>query len=77
MIDIKTGIFKIDDDLIFSPNFSYDDFKKTPYFKGQDSIRMIYLDNKQRIDGKTYIVSFFFREEKIYMISLINCDDSI
>lgn len=77
MIDTTTGILKINENLIFSPCFTYDDFVKTSYFQGQDSIRMIYLDQKQIIDGKTYIVGFFFKEKKIYMVSLIICDENI
>lgn len=77
MINIQTGVLKINNDLTFFPYFYYEDFKRTPYFKGQDGVRIIYLDEKQIIEGRTYIVSFFFREGKIYMVSLINCDDNI
>lgn len=77
MIDKKTGILEINNNLIFSPYFKYEDFKKTLYFKGQGSVRMIYLDEKQIIDGRKYLVSFFFKEEKLYMVSLINCDKNI
>lgn len=77
MIDIKTGVVIISDKLKVSPEFDYEDFKKTSYFKGQDSVRIIYLDEKQMINEHTYIVSLFFRKEKIYMVSLINCDEDI
>lgn len=77
MIDERTGVLKIGENLIFSPQFTYKDFMKTPYYNGQDGVRMIYLKDKQIIDEKSYIVSFFFRDEKIYMVSLINCDEDI
>ena len=77
MIDLKKGIIKINDNLIFSPNFSYEDFKKTPYFNGQNNVRMIYLNEYQIIEGRKYMVSFFFKKDKIYMVSLVNCDEII
>lgn len=77
MIDLKKGIIKINDNLVFSPNFSYDDFKKTPYYNGQNNVRMIYLNEYQIIEGRKYMVSFFFKKDKIYMVSLVNCDEII
>lgn len=77
MIDIKSGVLKIGKDLIFSPKFTYKDFMKTPYFKGQDGVSMIYLEDKESIDDKLYIISLFFQKQKLYMVSLINCDDDI
>lgn len=77
MIDIKSGIIKINNNLEFYPSFNFNDFMKTPYFNGQDGIKMIYLNEKQIIDGKTYIIGFFFRNNTIYMVSLINCDNEI
>ena len=70
MIDLKKGIIKINDNLIFSPNFSYEDFKKTPYFNGQNNVRMIYLNEYQIIEGRKYMVSFFFKKDKIYILNL-------
>lgn len=77
MIDIKSGVLKIGKDLILSPKFTYKDFMKTPYFKGQDGVSMIYLEDKESIDDKLYIISLFFQKQKLYMVSLINCDDDI
>jgi hypothetical protein len=77
MIDISKGVLKIDDTLSFYPGFRFEDFKETKYYNGQDGIRVIYLDEKQIIDGKQYIVNFFFRNNRIYVVSLINCDEDI
>lgn len=77
MVDISTGMMKINDELSFYPGFLFDDFKKTKYYNGQDEIRIIYLDEKQIIMGNKYIVNFFFRDNKIYVVSLINCDEDI
>lgn len=77
MIEINNGILKINDSLKFYPGFHFKDFKKTKYYKGESGIRVIYLDEKQVIDQGNYIVSFFFRNNIIYMVSLINCDKEI
>ena len=48
MIDIKNGEFKVNDSLIFFPGFTFNDFRRTPYFRGQDGVRIIYLDEPQK-----------------------------
>jgi len=77
MIDVRSGTLKINDALSFYLGFLFDDFKKTKYYNRQDGIRVIYLDEKQIVDGNKYIVNFFFRNNKIYVVSLINCDEDI
>lgn len=73
-MDINNGIFKITNDLVVSSNYTFEDFKKTKYYNAQDGIRVIYLTEKQVIDNKNFLVSLFFRNDKIYMLSLICCD---
>lgn len=75
MIDIKKGIVKIADDLCISPNYSFDQFKKTSFYNNQDGIRIIYLEQQQCINGTNYLVSVFFRNNKIYMLSLVCCKE--
>ncbi|WP_088810938.1 MULTISPECIES: hypothetical protein [unclassified Listeria] len=77
MIDVNDGRFVISNTLILYPGYKFDDFKRSKYYNGQDGIRIIYLDDKQIIDGKKYHVSLFFRNNKIYLVSLINCDSEI
>ncbi len=74
MDNIWKGFISISDGLTIYPNYSFEQFKHTKFYKGQDGIKMIYLDGQQRIDGRNYIVSLFFRNEKIYMVSCICCD---
>lgn len=74
MIDIKNGDFRVSNNLTFFPGFSFNDFKKTPYYKGQDGIRIIYLDKPQKIGKYNFLVGLFFKDSIIYMVSLINCD---
>lgn len=73
MLDISNGFLKIDELTIF-PGFSFEQFKHTRFYKNQDGSRIICLDEKQVIDSRKYIVSLFFRNGKIYIVSLICCD---
>lgn len=74
MIDLSNGIVKVTEGLIVYPNYSFKEFKQTSFYKKQDGIRILYLDGQQVIDGKNYIVSMFFKNEKIYILSLICCN---
>ena len=74
MLDISNGFFKISDELTIFPGFSFEQFKNTRFYKNQDGLRIFYLDEQQIIDNRKYIVSLFFRNGKIYMVSLIGCD---
>lgn len=73
MLDICNGFLKISDELTIFPGFSFGQFKHTRFYKNQDRVKIIYLDEQQIIDNKKYIVSLFFRNGKIYMVSLICC----
>lgn len=73
-MDISKGIVEIDNELVVKPNFTFEQFKETKYYTNQDGIRIIYLDEPQIIKNRKYIVSLFFRDGKIYMLSLICCD---
>ena len=74
MLDISNGFLKISDELTIFPGFSFEQFKHTRFYKNQDELRIIYLDEQQSIDNRKYIVSLFFMNGKIYMVSLICCD---
>ncbi len=74
MDDIRNGFISISDQLTIYPDFSFEQFKHTKFYKNQDGIKIIYLDGQQIIDDRKYIVSLFFRNGKIYMVSLICCD---
>lgn len=74
-MDISKGIVEIDNELVVKPNFTFEQFKETKYYTNQDGIRIIYLDEPQIIKNRKYIVSLFFRDGKIYMLSLICCDE--
>lgn len=40
-------------------------------------MQKIYLNEAEVIDGRTYIIGFFFMNKKNYMVSLFNCDKDI
>ena len=75
MIDNSNGNIKISNELTIFPGFSFEQFKHTKFYDNQDGVRIIYLKEHQIIEGREYIVSLFFRDKKIYMVSLICCDE--
>lgn len=77
MIDIKNGLIKINEQLEISLGYTFEQFKKTKYYKEQDGIRIIYLEEPQNIEGKKFIVSLFFRDSVIYLVSLIYCEKEL
>ena len=54
LMDLRSGIIKISNDLIIHPQYSFEDFQKTRFYKGQDDNRKIILAEAQIIDGKKY-----------------------
>ena len=74
MIDFEKGIVRVSEDLTIRPGYTFDDFKKCRYYRNQDGICVIYLDEKIDIDGRSYAVDFFFRNGIIYMLSLTCLD---
>lgn len=70
----KDGIISLNNNVIISPGYRFEDFKKTLYYNGQDGIKIIYLDSRVIIDKHEYIISLFFRNSVLYMLSLICCD---
>jgi hypothetical protein len=63
--------------LTLSPNFTFKDFMKTPYYNGQSEMRMIYLGKKYIINGKEYYVSLFFEDGFLNVVNLTYADESI
>lgn len=72
-MDFENGIVKVEDEL-FCPGYTFETFCRSSFYKNQDGIRIIYLDGTKQIEGKKYIISLFFRDYALYMISLICCD---
>lgn len=75
MIDVTNGEVSTREGLVIGPNYSFDKFKTTKFYNGQDRVRIIYLDEHQTIYGRQFIMSLFFRDGIIYMVSLICCDE--
>ncbi len=74
MSNWKDGIVTISNNMIIHPGYTFDEFKSTSFYLNQDDIKIIYLNGKQEINEKPYIVGLFFREKKLYMLSLICCE---
>jgi len=77
MINLKTGEIRINTGLTLSPRFTFEKFKNTSFFDNQDGIKSIQLKEKQTIDSNSYFVSFFFRNSKLYALTLMIADMSI
>ena len=75
MIDVTNGEVSTREGLVIGPNYLFDKFKTTKFYNGQDGVRIIYLDEHQTIYGRQFIMSLFFRDGIIYMVSLICCDE--
>lgn len=69
----ETGKIMIDG-VEFYPGYTFEDFKKTPFYMNQGGIRSIPLNDAKEIDDHKYIVNLFFRDGKLYMISLACVD---
>lgn len=69
----ETGKIMIDG-VEFYPGYTFEDFKKTPFYMNQGGIRSIPLNDAKEIDNHKYIVNLFFRDGKLYMISLACVD---
>jgi hypothetical protein len=74
MVNVKNGAIDLGNGTIIDKDYTFEMFKKSFYYNNQDGIRIIDLEGVQLIEGKKYVVSLFFREGLIYMVSLINCD---
>lgn len=72
-MDFEHGTIIIDN-IKIGPGYSFDDFCSSPFYKGQDGIKIIYIDGIKKIENNQYIISLFFREKALYMLSLICCD---
>ena len=73
--DIRNGILRLSEDLILSPEYTFEDFKKTSYYKCQDGIRVITLDDRYNIDGNAFLVSLVFVDGRLDNVSLVCTDE--
>ena len=76
-VDRKTGFIRIDEDLIFYPGYSFEEFRMSKHYRGEDGILMISLQDKYWIGTNEFYVSFFFRKNKLYMVSYLIHDKRI
>ncbi len=71
---LQSGYFALSPDLIIDKEYTFDQFRKTKYFTDQDPIRVFWLENPFLLRNYNFLVSFFFRDNKIYMLSLVCVD---
>ena len=56
-IDLKTGIIEINGEIIM-PGYTFEDFRNTKFYKGQDGIRIIRINDTAQIGENKFIASF-------------------
>lgn len=72
-MNLESGIIEIGG-VIFSPGYTFDDFKKTPFFENQDGVRTIRLKGTASFYDNNCIIRLFFRNNMLYLISIICID---
>ncbi len=76
MKNIRNGVLSISEGLTIYPGFSFEQFKRTEFYKNQDSIKMIYLEGRQIIDNRKYMVSLFSRMAHANVSATVNLTSS-
>ena len=74
MNNISKGIISLSDDLVITSGYTFDQFQSTRYYKGQNPERAFWLEEKFMLQGHTFMAGLFFRNDVIYMLSLLCCD---
>ncbi len=74
--DLKKGIIEINGE-IFKPGYTFEEFKKSVFYKDQDETRFIMLEDEFRIGENKFRGSLVFHNKVLYMISLCCVDIEI
>ena len=77
LIDTKTGIIKIDKDLIIDGNYTFEDFRKTKYYSDQDGIKIIFIKGEKVIANHKFLISLSFEKDLIDFVGLRCVDKKI
>ena len=71
---MNKGVISFSDDLVITSGYTFEQFRNTRYYKGQNPERVFWLDEKFTFQGHSFMVGLFFRSGVIYMLSLLCCD---
>ena len=71
---MNKGVISFSDDLVITSGYTFEQFRNTRYYKGQNPERVFWLDEKFMFQGHSFMVGLFFRSGVIYMLSLLCCD---
>lgn len=71
----KEGIVYLDNNLIITPGYTFSDFMRSPFYVGQDGVKVINLKNSVFIDNHKYVVTLHFIEGFLYGLYLVCCDE--
>ncbi|AND79316.1 hypothetical protein [Streptococcus pantholopis] len=76
MINTENGTVIFDDNFQLKKGMTFDDFKNSRYYNNQNYKRLFYIYDL-KLSRQSFIVGLFFRENKLYSISLILDDRTI
>ncbi len=71
---MNKGVISFSDDLVITSGYTFEQFRNTRYYKGQNPERVFWLDEKFMFQGHSFMAGLFFRSGVIYMLSLLCCD---
>lgn len=71
MININTGTINVNDKLVISKDYTFDDFKECLYFNNQNEEREIQLGGVGNASGNTVYVSLLFKNSLISRVMLM------
>ncbi len=74
MNDFDKGIFSLAEDLVITSGYSFEQFRDTKYYGNQNPERVFWLKDEFEFHDHVFAASLFFRNEIIYMLSLLCCD---
>ena len=71
---MNKGVISLSDELVIASGYTFEQFRNTRYYKGQNPERVFWLDEKFMFQGHSFMAGLFFRNGVIYMLSLLCCD---
>jgi hypothetical protein len=77
MININNGVVKIENNLVLSSKYSFDEFKRSNYYNNQSEERIIQLGAIQNNESNNIYTSLFFQEGNLKQIFLMLDDPNI
>ncbi len=75
-MSLRSGTIEIRGEVI-SPGYIFEDFQNSVFYEGQDGVMVIQINDAMQIEGNHYLISFFFRNKVLHLLSLVCIDIDI